>query len=144
MMMMKFVIAPQSLFAIFIRLLRRLQVFNSSLSSLFPIQSPALFFQRQDHYSLRPCYLPYTMQVPIIVTFNNLFPLRSCLCCCIRCGPDEEGIIYVLPGRTELVTLVKTGIRAGSTHSQKSRSRIYCSFIVQEYRVIAFTTEMYQ
>jgi len=39
------------------------------------------------------------------------------LICCIRCGPDEERIL-LFPGRTELVTLVKTGSRAGRTHSQ--------------------------
>ena len=50
----------------------------------------------------------------------------------------------LFPGRTELVTLVKTGSRAGRTHSQQYPSKIYWSFIVQEYRVIAFTTEMYQ
>jgi len=37
--------------------------------------------------------------------------------CCIRCKPDEERILDVFPRETELVTLVKMGSRAGSTHT---------------------------
>jgi len=36
----------------------------------------------------------------------------------IRFGPDEEGILDVVPRGTELVTQVRTGSRAGRTHSQ--------------------------
>jgi len=35
--------------------------------------------------------------------------------CCIRCGPDEERILDIVPGGTELGTQVKTGSRAGRT-----------------------------
>ena len=37
--------------------------------------------------------------------------------CCIRGGPDEERILDVVPRGTELGTQVKTGSRAGRTHS---------------------------
>jgi len=37
--------------------------------------------------------------------------------CCIRCGPDEERISDVVPGGTELESQVKTGGRAGRTHT---------------------------
>ena len=37
--------------------------------------------------------------------------------CCIRRGPDEERILDIVPGGTELGTQVKTGIRAGRTHT---------------------------
>ena len=39
-------------------------------------------------------------------------------CCCIRCGPDEERILDIVPGGTELKTQVQTGSQAGRTHSQ--------------------------
>jgi len=38
--------------------------------------------------------------------------------CCIHCGPGEEHILDIVPGGTELGTQVKTGNRAGCTHSQ--------------------------
>ena len=38
--------------------------------------------------------------------------------CCIRCGPGEERNLDIVPGGTELGTQVKTGSRAGRTHSQ--------------------------
>jgi len=38
--------------------------------------------------------------------------------CCNRCGPDEERILDIVPRGTELGTKVKTGSRAGRTHSQ--------------------------
>jgi len=38
--------------------------------------------------------------------------------CCIRCGPDEERIVDIVPGGTELVTQVKTGSGAGRALSQ--------------------------
>jgi len=37
--------------------------------------------------------------------------------CCIRCGPDEERILNIVPRGTELGTQVKTGSRAGRTHT---------------------------
>ena len=40
------------------------------------------------------------------------------LLCCIRCGPDEERTLDIVPGGTELGTQVKTVSRAGRTHSQ--------------------------
>jgi len=38
--------------------------------------------------------------------------------CCIRCGPGEERILDIVPGGTEFGTQVKTGSRAGRTHTQ--------------------------
>jgi len=37
--------------------------------------------------------------------------------CCIHCGPDEERILDIVPGGTELGTQVKMGSRAGHTHT---------------------------
>jgi len=51
--------------------------------------------------------------------------------CCIRCGPGEERILDIVPGGTELGTQVKTGNRAGRTHSHQSPGRVYWSFIVR-------------
>jgi hypothetical protein len=36
---------------------------------------------------------------------------------CIRCGPGQERILDSVPGGTELGTQVKTGSRAGRTHT---------------------------
>ena len=36
---------------------------------------------------------------------------------CIRCGPGQERILDIVPGGTELGTQVKTGSRAGRTHT---------------------------
>jgi len=38
--------------------------------------------------------------------------------CRIRCGSGEERMLDIVPGGTELGTQVKTGSRAGRTHSQ--------------------------
>ena len=35
----------------------------------------------------------------------------------IRCAPDEERILDIVPGGTELGTQIKTGRRAGPTHT---------------------------
>jgi len=37
---------------------------------------------------------------------------------CIRCGRDEERILDIVPGGTELETQVKTESRVDRTHSQ--------------------------
>ena len=37
--------------------------------------------------------------------------------CCIHCGPNEERILDIVRGGTELGTQVKTGSRAGRTHT---------------------------
>ena len=50
----------------------------------------------------------------------------------------------LFPGRTELVTLVNTGSRAGSNTLNNPQAEYIGSFIVQDYGVIAFTAEMYQ
>jgi len=52
--------------------------------------------------------------------------------CCIRCGPDEERILDVVPRGTELGTQAKTGSRAGNTHTQQSPGRVHWSFIVRK------------
>ena len=49
-------------------------------------------------------------------------PVRVCMyavctSCCIRRGPGGERIVYVVPGGTELEPRVKTGSRAGCSHS---------------------------
>jgi hypothetical protein len=35
----------------------------------------------------------------------------------IRCAPDEERILNIVPGGTELGTQIKTGSQAGRTHT---------------------------
>ena len=57
--------------------------------------------------------------------------ISTVLWCCIRCGPGQECILDIVPGGTELGTQVKTGSRAGRTHThyQYSPSRIYWSFL---------------
>ena len=46
------------------------------------------------------------------------FQCIHCFYCCIRCGPDEERILDIVPGGMELGTQVKTGSRAGRRHTQ--------------------------
>jgi len=51
-------------------------------------------------------------------TFQDAVCLSTMLImCCIRCGPGQERILDIVPGGTELGTQVKTGSRAGRTHT---------------------------
>ena len=49
--------------------------------------------------------------------------------CCIRCGPDEESILDIVPAGTELGTKVKTGSRAGRTHTL-SNPQVECTGVL--------------
>ena len=53
-------------------------------------------------------FIGYTEGLGSYVTGNVSYPLRT----------GEESILYIVPGGTELGTRVKTGSRAGRTHSQ--------------------------
>ena len=50
--------------------------------------------------------------------FGPLSAGHSVMRCCILRGPGWERILDVVPRVTELGTQVKTGSRAGRTHSQ--------------------------
>jgi hypothetical protein len=50
----------------------------------------------------------------------------------------------LFPGRTELITLVKRGVGQAAHTLNNPQAEYIGSFIVQEYRVIAFTTKMYE
>ena len=49
---------------------------------------------------------------------RSKLPKQATSVCCILRGPDREHILDVVLSGTELGTQVKTGSRAGSTHSQ--------------------------
>ena len=55
-----------------------------------------------------PCFICMNIEAVII---------KIMAFCCICCGPGQERILDIVPGGTELGTQVKTGSRAGRTHT---------------------------
>jgi len=64
----------------------------------------------------RPTYCQALSEFPAVKSHRRYFECQWN--CCILFGPDEESILDLVPGGTELGTQVKTGSRAGGTLSQ--------------------------
>ena len=64
--------------------------------------------------------------------------------CRVRCGPDEECILDVVPREDGARNWLRRGVGQAAHTLNNPQAEYIGSFIVQEYRVIAFTTKMYE
>ena len=73
---------------------------------------------------------------------SNICCSQNTYCAVVSCVDPMRKVSWMLfPGGTELGTHVKTGSRAGRTHTLNN-PHVEC-FIVCNYGIIAVTTELY-